>query len=174
MVRKDGSEPIRIDRANGFGHIPADQTAQNYEPTFIPVASGGFFWAVFASERQYGNTLTNQDVNTRTKQLWVTAIDPFPQPGADPSHPGFWLPGQELDNNNMRGYAALNECKELGQTCEAGYDCCSGFCVEIDGAFVCDDQVPSCSPNESACEESSDCCDPDAECIAGFCSKLIG
>jgi hypothetical protein len=174
MVRKDGSEPIRIDRGNGFGHIPEAQTAQNYEPTFVPVASGGYFWLVFVSERQYGNTLTDQAVDTRTKQLWVTAIDPHPQPGQDPSHPAFWLPGQELDNNNMRGYAALNECKEIGETCEAGYDCCSGFCVEIDGALVCDDQVPSCSPNGSACSEDADCCDPQAECIAGFCSKLIG
>lgn len=174
MVRKDGSEPVRIDKANGFGHIPADQTGQNYEPTFIPVASGGFFWVVFVSERQYGNTLTNQDVNTRTKQLWVTAIDPHPAPGADPSHPGFWLPGQELDNNNMRGYAALNECKEIGEGCEAGYDCCSGFCIEGQGGFICDDTVPMCSPNGSACETSSDCCDGSAECIAGFCSKLVG
>lgn len=174
MVRKDGSEPVRLDKANGFGHIPDLQTAQNYEPTFVPVASGGYFWMVYVSERQYGNTLTNQDVNTRTKQLWVSAVNPFPQPGQDPSHPGFWLPGQELDNNNMRGYAALNECKQIGETCEAGYDCCSGFCVEIDGAFVCDDQVPMCSPNESACETDEDCCDDEAECIAGFCTKLIG
>jgi hypothetical protein len=174
MVRADGSEPVRLDKANGFGHIPDLETAENYEPTFVPVASGGYLWLVYVSERQYGNTLTNQDVATRTKQLWVTAIDPFPAPGADPSHPGFWLPGQELDNNNMRGYAALNECKEIGETCEAGYDCCSGFCVEIDGAFVCDDTPPSCSPNGSACEDSSDCCDPDAECIAGFCSHLVG
>ena len=174
MVRKDGSEPVRLDKANGFGHIPDLETGENYEPTFVPVASGGYFWLVFVSERQYGNTLTNQDVATRTKQLWVTAIDPFPQPGQDPSHPGFWLPGQELNNNNMRGYAALNECKQIGETCEAGYDCCSGFCVEIDGAFVCDDEVPMCSPNESACEVDEDCCDPGADCIAGFCGKVIG
>jgi len=174
MVRGDGTEPIRLDKANGFGHIPDLQTAQNYEPTFVPVASGGFYWMVFVSERQYGNTLTNQDVNTRTKQLWVSAIDPHPQPGADPSHPGFWLPGQELDNNNMRGYAALNACQEIGEGCKAGYDCCSGFCVELDGAFVCDDQVPMCSPNGSACVADDDCCEPSAECIAGFCTKLIG
>jgi hypothetical protein len=174
MVRKNGTEPIRIDKANGFGHISDAETGENYEPTFVPVASGGYFWLVFVSERQYGNTLTNQDVATRTKQLWVTAINPFPQPGQDPSHPAFWLPGQELNNNNMRGYAALNECKEIGETCEAGYDCCSGFCVEIDGVFVCDDEVPMCSPNESACEVDEDCCDPEAECIAGFCGVVIG
>ena len=174
MVRKDGSEPVRIDLANGFGHVPDPETAENYEPTFVPVVSGGFFWLVFVSERQYGNTLTNQDVATRTKQLWVTAISPNAGPGTDPSHPAFWLPGQELNNNNMRGYAALEECKELGEVCEAGYDCCGGFCVEVDGVFVCTDDPPMCSPNESACEVDEDCCDPDAKCIGGFCSIVIG
>lgn len=174
MVHPDGQSPVRLDLANGFGHVPGPETAQNYEPTFVPVASGGYFWLVYVSERQYGNTLTNQDVQTRTKQLWVTAIDINPQPGVDPSHPGFWLPGQELNNNNMRGYAALDECKELGEVCEAGYDCCGGFCVEIDGVFVCDDDPPMCSPNASACLVDEDCCDPDAQCIGGFCSIVIG
>jgi hypothetical protein len=174
LVHPDGTNATRLDLANGFGHIPDAETAENYEPTFVPVASGGYFWLVFVSERQYGNTLTNQDPVTRTKQLWVTAVNINPQPGQDPSHPAFWLPGQELDNNNMRGYAALNECKEIGETCEAGYDCCSGFCVEIDGAFVCDDDTPMCSPNNSACVVDEDCCDPEAQCIGGFCTTIIG
>lgn len=173
MVRDDGSEPVRLDLANGFGHIPDPQTSQNYEPTFVPVASGGYFWMVYVSEREYGNTLTNQAVDTRFKQLWVTAIDINAAPGSDPSHPGFWLPGQELNNNNMRGYAALNECKEIGENCEAGYDCCSGFCVEVDGEFVCDDDPPMCSPNNSACLVDADCCDPESTCIGGFCTQVF-
>ncbi|PRQ03127.1 hypothetical protein [Enhygromyxa salina] len=173
MVRDDGTEPVRLDLGNGFGHIPDPQPSQNYEPTFVPVASGGYFWMVFVSERQYGNTLTNQAVDSRTKQLWVTAIDINAAPGADPSHPAFWLPGQELNNNNMRGYAALNECKEIGDSCEAGYDCCSGFCIEVNGEFVCDDDPPMCSPNNSACLVDEDCCDPDATCVGGFCTTVI-
>lgn len=174
-VHADGSNPVRLALADGVGHIPEPETSQNYEPTFVPVASGGYFWLVFVSERQYGNTLTNQDPNTRTKQLWVTAISINPAPGQDPSHPAFWLPGQELNNNNMRGYAALNECKELGEVCFAGYDCCGGYCVENDeGAFICDDDPPSCSPNNSACVVDEDCCDPEAQCIGGFCTTIIG
>ena len=175
MVHPDGTAAVRLDKANGFGIVSDPETAENYEPTFVPVASGGYFWLVFVSERQYGNTLTNQDVNTRTKQLWVTAIDINAPLGVDPSHPGFWLPGQELNNNNMRGYAALNECKEIGETCEAGYDCCSGYCVEtMPGVFTCSDDVPMCSPNGSACETAADCCDPEASCIGGYCTTLIG
>jgi len=174
MVHPDGQNAVQLDKANGFGHVGDGQTAQNYEPTFVPVPSGGYFWLVFVSERQYGNTLTNQAVDTRTKQLWVTAIDINPQPGVDPSHPAFWLPGQELDNNNMRGYAALDECKDLGDNCEAGYECCSGFCVEVDGEYVCDNDPPMCSPNLSACSVDEDCCDPEAQCVGGFCTVVIG
>jgi hypothetical protein len=177
MVKTDGSSPVRLDRADGVGHIPDAQTSLAYEPTFMPIAAGGYYWIVFVSERQYGNILTNQDPASRTKQLWVVAVDPNAPQGIDPSHPSFWLPGQELNNNNMRGYAALGECKELGEGCEAGYDCCSGFCVEdpnSPGAYVCDDEVPMCSPNGSACETAGDCCDSEADCIAGFCAKLIG
>ncbi len=175
MVRKDGSNPVRLDLADGLGHIPDPETSQNYEPTFVPVASGGYFWLVYVSERQYGNILTNQDPVTRTKQLWVTAININAQNGVDPSHPGFWLPGQELNNNNMRGYAALNECKDLGEVCMAGYDCCGGYCVENDeGVFVCTDDPPMCSPNNSACVTDEDCCDPEASCIGGFCTTIIG
>jgi cytochrome c5 len=175
MVRKDGSNPVSLDLANGLGHVSGPEVSQNYEPTFVPVASGGYFWLVYVSERTYGNSLTNQDPLTRNKQLWVTAININPQPGQDPSHPGFWLPGQEMLNNNMRGYAALNECKDLGEVCMAGYDCCGGYCVEnMDGIFVCTDDPPMCSPNNSACVVDEDCCDPEAQCIGGFCSVVIG
>lgn len=177
MIKTDGSGAVQLDKADGVGHIPAEQTSLAYEPTFMPVASGGFFWIVFVSERQYGNILTNQDPASRTKQLWVTAVDPNAPIGSDPSHPAFWLPGQELNNNNMRGNAALNECKDIGEVCEAGYDCCGGYCVEdpnMPGVFVCSDEVPMCSPNGSACETSADCCDEAAECIGGFCSPIIG
>lgn len=175
MVHPDGTGAVELDRANGFNHIPELQTAQNYEPTFVPVASGGYFWMVFVSERQYGNTLTDQVVATRSKQLWVTAIDVNAEPGSDPSHPAFWLPGQGLDNNNMRGFSALDECKGLGESCEAGYECCGGFCIEVEpGVFVCEDDEPACSPNGSACEVDEDCCSPEAECIGGFCTTLIG
>jgi hypothetical protein len=69
----------------------------------MPESRGGYFWLVLVSERTYGNTLTDTNASTRHKQLWVTAIDDPPVPGQDPSHPAFWLPGQEIDNQNMRG-----------------------------------------------------------------------
>ncbi len=87
----------------------------NYEPTFAPVAAGGYFWVVFTSRRTYGNVLTGGP--SVTKQLWVAAIDQNPTPGKDPSHPAFLLPGQDETTLNLRGFWALDPCKGSGQGC---------------------------------------------------------
>ncbi|MCB9702265.1 MAG: WD40 repeat domain-containing protein [Myxococcales bacterium] len=77
----------------------------NYEPTFAPIASGGYTWVVFTSRRTYGNRLTaGKDA---VKQLWVFAIDQSPKPGEEPSHAAFWLPGQDMGTLNMRAFWAL-------------------------------------------------------------------
>jgi WD40-like Beta Propeller Repeat len=99
----DGTQQLALDRGCGVGSLAADQSSACYEPTFMPESRGGYFWLVFVSERTYGNTLTDTNSASRRKQLWVMAIDDPPQAGQDPSHPGFWLPGQEIDNHNMRG-----------------------------------------------------------------------
>ncbi|MBV1860696.1 MAG: hypothetical protein KUG77_19940, partial [Nannocystaceae bacterium] len=166
-----GATQIALDAANGVGAI--DQTDANYEPTFLPVSLGGYFWLVFVSERTYGNTLTNTDPATRQKQLWVTAIDASPTPGSDPSHPALWLPGQEVNNQNMRGEWALNPCKALGETCESGYECCEGFCQpDENGALTCT-PPGACAQVGEACDTAADCCDESHSCIGGFCAPYV-
>jgi hypothetical protein len=176
LTSTDGQTVISLDAANqGTGLYT--QTDANYEPTFMPVAVGGYFWLVFVSERVYGNTLTDITEGTSTapgrhKQLWVTAIDANPKAGTDPSHPAFWLPGQNTADQNMRGEWALDPCKATGAGCTGGFQCCAGFCVAGDGgAGVCTTQAMGCSSNGDACKASSDCCDPTATCIAGFCNS---
>lgn len=70
--------------------------------------AGAYFWLVFASERTYGNTLVDTAVASRRKHLWLMPVDANPMAGSDPSHPAIWLPGQELDNHNMRGAWTLD------------------------------------------------------------------
>ena len=171
----DGATQIALTAANtGTGLYT--QTNATYEPTFMPVAVGGYFWLVFVSERVYGNTLTSIDEGTsaapgRHKQLWVTAIDANPVAGKDPSHPAFWLPGQNTVDQNMRGEWALDPCKATGASCSGGYECCAGFCVVGDGgASVCTSQSGGCSGSGDACKTSSDCCDTSASCVGGFCN----
>jgi hypothetical protein len=172
----DGTTLQSLDAANtGTGLYT--QTDATYEPTFMPVAVGGYFWLVFVSERVYGNTLTDTNEGDSTtpgrhKQLWVTAIDANPTPGQDPSHPAFWLPGQNTADQNMRGEWALDPCKTTGQGCSGGYECCAGFCATVDGgAPVCTTASSSgCSGAGDACKTASDCCDSSESCVGGFCN----
>ncbi len=175
VTNLDGTTRIPLTRMNGTGVLPGVEGQATYQPTFLPVAVGGYFWLVAESERTYGNRLTDTNPATRRKQLWVSAISTTPQAGVDPSNPGFWLPGQELNNQNMRGAWALDPCKEIGETCEAGFECCEGFCVYDPDVmdYVCGEQE-GCSPNGSACETAEDCCEFEvgAQCINGFCAGV--
>jgi len=172
LTNTDGSVQLLLDAANRVPSAAAEQQHLSFEPTFSPVAAGGYFWLVFVSERTYGNRLTDTSLAGRRKQLWVTAIDAAPTAGEDPSHPAFWMPGQSLEQGNMRGNWALSPCKGLGAPCEAGYECCEGFCLydpEV-GDTVCG-EPQSCGQLEDACETNADCCDPMAVCIGGYCSE---
>jgi hypothetical protein len=135
----------------------------NYEPTFAPQASGGYMWVVFTSRRTYGNRLTGG--SNQVKQLWVAAIDPFPTPGTDPSHPAIWVRGQDPATLNMRGYWALDPCVQSGNSCVTDDDCCDGSAC-MDGMCGGGEE---CSPAGGECVTDDDCCDPELECIAGIC-----
>ncbi len=107
---------------------------------------------VFTSRRLYGNQLTEvpwlswpPDYDTTSlaqatvKKLWVAAIDLNAPPGTDLSHPAFYLPAQEILAGNSRGFWVLDPCKQNGQACQTGDQCCNGYC-EADGeggALVC-------------------------------------
>jgi len=128
-----GAYPACLDTRNGPGHLYLASTAMpgveirlsnadgdfypfvagdrdrgwNYEPTFAPRNSGGYAWAVFTSRRTYGNRSVGG--TPEVKQLWMMAIDANPQPGVDPSHMPFWMPGQDVTTLNMRGFWALEK-----------------------------------------------------------------
>ncbi|HEY6459499.1 MAG TPA: hypothetical protein VIY73_05085, partial [Polyangiaceae bacterium] len=74
---------------SGQYYLPFGETAEghmNYDATVLPVAVGGYYWVVFTSRREYGNTLNNPDPYYHTanntagalpwrKKLWVAALD---------------------------------------------------------------------------------------------------
>ncbi len=167
---------IELSAASGTS-LPAKDQLRSYQPTVNPVAVGGYIWVVFFSPRDYGNRMqsTSDSTTENRKQLWVSAVDLNPQPGKDPSHPAFWLPGQDLSTINMSGYWALEPCKQNGLECNEGYECCTGFCRDQgDGTFKC---VPpptnQCALVGEKCTTVADCCLPPGskiQCIGGFCA----
>jgi hypothetical protein len=165
------------------GH--ADDTKLNYEPTVNPAPSGGYAWVVFTSRRLYGNVAVidpftsdprmydyKNPSQVTTKKLWVAAIDLHAPPGTDPSHPAFYLPAQELQAGNARGYWVLDPCRADGTACESGDQCCGGYCQALGdgGSLICASQTTTCSLLGDKCAAASACCDTSAECIDGYCA----
>ncbi len=71
-----------------------------YLPNFSPFTSGGYYWMVFYSLRDYGNAKAGTKGALR-RQMWVTAIDIAKLGSGDPSSVPYWLPGQDSATENM-------------------------------------------------------------------------
>jgi hypothetical protein len=157
-------------KLNGDGALPAGARDENlnFEPVFAPIASGGYYWLLFTSRRTYGNKLTAD--SSKTKRLWIAAFDVDAHDGVDPSHPAFYVPGQELDSANSRGFWAQDPCKKVGTSCEYGDECCDGFCNPKGDKYECANTSNVCSAEFDACKKSTDCCGT-LQCIAGKCSQ---
>jgi hypothetical protein len=166
-VDQPGME-ARLANANGdnYPFAAGDRDRNlNYEPTFDPEPSGGYNWVIFTSRRTYGNRLTGN--SKQVKQLWVTALDSNAKPGTDSSHPAFWVPGQDPNTLNMRGYWANDPCKPTGQVCGADSECCNSNCGP---GGTCDGPDPNgCVDDGDVCQTKADCCDTAADCIGGTC-----
>jgi len=184
--------------ADGQLYLPggASQEAHlDYEPSVLPVPVGGYYWVLFTSRRTYGNTIApggtlargddiwgvpvppDAETPSPRKKLWVAAIDLDHQGALDPSHPAFYLPGQELESGNMRAFAALEPCKKKGKACESAAECCDGFCRETsrdaDGVPVLSCSLPpanTCSNVDEPCKKATDCCSSKMLCIAARCA----
>jgi hypothetical protein len=172
MIKVATKEHIELATLNA-GNVTTDRQ-RNYEPFALQVTAGGYFWVVFTSIREYGNTYTGSSVE---KQLWVAAISTNPGAGVDPSHPPFYLPNQG-STRNERGYWALQPCQADGTDCTTGDQCCDGFCRPADpnnptSPKVCSPPMTgTCSQISEKCTTSADCCDVStgATCIGGFCT----
>jgi hypothetical protein len=187
-VSASGGPALRLDQLNGVGHVPtgiplhAKDAQMNYEPTVNPIVSGGYAWVVFTSRRAYGNLITknpwNSAAGTNTepvaKKLWVAAVSLDAEPGADPSFPAFYLPGQEINAGNMRGFWVVDPCKPTGSSCATGDECCDGYCrANSEGELVCAPKPEGCAQELERCEVDEDCCahDQGIRCINGLCTK---
>ncbi len=142
----------------------------DFYPTVSPVGAGGYFWVFFTSRRNYGNLLVTTADDTKSKKIWVSAISIGAAPGDDPSHPAFYLPGQEDGSGNIRAFATLEPCKAAGESCQSGVDCCGGACTNGQCGTP-----QGCAKTDEKCTTTADCCTspPGRECINGFCALVI-
>ena len=111
-----------------------------------------------------------------TKKLWVAALDLKPKAGADPSHPPFYLPAQELHAGNSRGFWVADPCKADGKSCEGGDECCGGYCSQQTpgGPLTCGRVKVGCAKIFDKCVTGADCCDtPKVQCVNGRCARVV-
>lgn len=155
----------------------------NYAPAVAPTAAGDYYWVVFTSRRMYGNIAYDDAWDAepgescasgmpQTKKLWIAAVDKNFTPGVDPSHPAFYLPGQELVAGNSHGHWVDSQCTDIGGTCSSNDDCCDGTgaspgaqCKVVSTATV----PPSkqCQP-ASSCSSAGETCTSGGECCTGL------
>jgi hypothetical protein len=203
LVDVESKQVSGLDALNGYDedgqlYLPAGASEEahlNYEPSVLPVPVGGYYWVLFTSRRTYGNTIApggsvargddiwgvpqppDDETPSPRKKIWIAALDIEHAGAADPSHPAFYLPGQELESGNMRAFAALEPCKKKGKSCESAAECCDGFCRETSrndaGEPVLSCTPPpdnACSNIDEACKKASDCCSSKALCINQRCA----
>jgi hypothetical protein len=170
----------RLDALDGYtgtgstSYLPANDPDLNFSPTVLPVAVGGYFWVVFTSHRSFGNTLPSLDKDGEHGKIWVAAIDINAPAGTDPSHPAFFVEGQELAANNHRGFWVLNPCRDNGQGCATGDECCGGYCSPNPaGQLACTNVKPPCSKEYERCTTAADCCTAGSQCINGRCAMPV-
>jgi hypothetical protein len=70
----------------------------------------------------------------------------------------------------MRGFWALAACipTKGGGSCQAGFECCSGFC---DTGVCVDTNTFACKQLGDTCTTAADCCNDDkVSCLDGVCA----
>jgi hypothetical protein len=105
LAAADGSFVQDLNALNG-GYIDSDITWPHWAPT----ASNDYYWVVFSSQRDYGHRVTRGNSHPscvangvlQCKQLWLGAIAKNKLTGGiDPSAPPMWLPGQDIQADNI-------------------------------------------------------------------------
>jgi hypothetical protein len=99
LVPKTGGTPTRLDTACGGAR-------DCFLPNFSPYDDGGYYWMVFYSLRDYGNSLAGTK-GTLRRQMWVTAIDKSKLGTADASSVPYWIPDQDTQTENMSAFWTL-------------------------------------------------------------------
>jgi hypothetical protein len=176
----------RLDTVEGYNAdgstylpFPSRDEKLDFYPTVNSIATGGYFWVYFTSRRAYGNVYQGSappsataaydpnggvESDVGTKSIWAAAIDIGAAPGTDPSHPAFYMPGQEIGSGNIRAFPALAPCAANGLTCETGLDCCGGSCA----SGKCGVPV-GCADTDGKCTAAIPCCDKTQGCYGGYC-----
>jgi hypothetical protein len=72
---------------------------------------------------------------------------------------------------NHRAFAALDHCKQDGDACSSGIDCCAGA-RSVSGACA-PPPANTCAKRDERCASDANCChSQNGDCINGFCAYV--
>lgn len=166
-----GGAPVRLSTLSAGN----DAWYPSFTPFVTPGADGGdVYWLLFYSRRDYGNALAGTR-GAHRRQIWVSAVST--SASGDPSSVPYWLPGQEVAQENASAFWAPRPCRPNSATCSADAQCCSGNCNDelTSGQRVCRPPPPSgCRRRGESCGSTGDCCDRTLECAGGVCLPTPG
>lgn len=167
VIPAAGGAPVRLSNASGA----SDAWYPNFTP-FTTAADAGepVYWLLFYGRRDYGNSLAGTR-GTHRRQIWVSAVSTRADGGVDPSNVPYWLPGQEVTQENASAFWAPRPCRPTDAACSSDAQCCGGNCDELTpGVHVCRPPgAAGCRRTGQSCGASSDCCDRAQECAGGLC-----
>lgn len=191
LTRRDGTGLTRLTRGcaasvpekkdNTVTGSPG-RTGLDFQPNFSPFQGGGYFWLSFLSRRPYGNVQAgNANSAIQPGQIWVMAVKVNPDGSTDPSEVAYWLPGQNPRHRAVSAFWASRPCRQNGDGCSVGSECCGGDCRPPTGggAPVCSPPDPQmCRQIGQTCASLTDCCgggtDPSIACTGNVCALTIG
>jgi hypothetical protein len=110
LAAADASWMVDLEAMNG-GMADLDTTWAHWAPT----VGSDYYWVVFSSERDYGHRITQSNTAPacvangvlQCKQIWIGAVARNKLTGVvtvDPSFPPMWLPGQDMEADNISPY----------------------------------------------------------------------
>jgi hypothetical protein len=171
VIPPAGGSPTRLDNIS----VGADAWYPSFTPFVTPGADpGNVYWLLFYSRRDYGNAQAGTR-GARRRQIWVSAVSTGA--AGDPSSVPYWLPGQDVAQENASAFWAPRPCRPNSAVCSGDAQCCSGNCSNelVEGQRVCRPPPPSgCRRAGQSCGASADCCDRTLECAGGVCLPVPG
>lgn len=168
LVPIEGGPALRLDRGMG-PEGPVDAFWPVFSPFVTEEADGTvLYWLAFYSRQDYGNERAGTR-GTHRRQLWLMAIDPaLARAGVDPSHPPYWIAGQDTAAEDIAAHWAPTACLEQGERCTASSACCSGLCEPDEFSELRCVPPAACRREGESCETADDCCG-DSECNLNVC-----
>lgn len=101
ITTPDAAARVALGAANGPDN--SDDSWPRWSPNVGSFRGHALYWLAFSSRRPYGLQINQTGLSSSKPQLWISAVTADDSLAADPSHPSFWLPNQNVNPGKPTG-----------------------------------------------------------------------